>query len=578
MPRYATIDRRGQVDPHMLGRGTVSTETYLRGDGTWATVSATGGAQGPQGDPGPQGPQGDPGPQGPAGSPIWGTITGTLSNQTDLQSALDGKSGTSHQHFALYSSLSHAHAQSDVTDLTTDLAGKSATSHQHFAVYSSLSHAHIVGDTTGLQTELDGKSSTAHHHFAIYSSVSHAHAQSDVTNLVSDLSGKSSTAHQHFGSYASLSHAHVIGDTTGLQTAIDGKSDTAHQHFAVYASLSHAHFGTYASLSHGHAGADITSGTVGPTFLGSGTPTAGTFLRGDSTWATPSGGSGAPADGEYITFASNATLSNERVAGGSVTNFFELGTPGVVSVVREALTGDVTAAVNNNATTIANNAVTYAKMQDVTATNRLLGRITAGAGDPEELTGTQATTLLDAVTSGLKGLAPASGGGTTNFLRADATWAAPSGGGGSNPFTMVFSTINTGTNSNSVFSTVSYVKLPVTASKRYIIEGFLIYRTAIQTTGLNLAWNVPAGTTLVGQSVISNALTTASVLSNNTVASSSGAATGTVWTSANNPAHVWLLASLSTTGGFITPLFRSEVSASFATVQAYSMWRMMEMV
>jgi hypothetical protein len=38
------------------------------------------------------------------------------------------------------------------------------------------------------------------------------------------------------------------------------------------------------------------------------------------------------------------------------------------------------------------------------------------------------TALLDAVTSGAKGLAPASGGGTSNFLRADGTWAAPAGG------------------------------------------------------------------------------------------------------------------------------------------------------
>ena len=44
-------------------------------------------------------------------------------------------------------------------------------------------------------------------------------------------------------------------------------------------------------------------------------------------------------------------------------------------------------------------------------------------------TGTDAT--LPLVTSGDAGLAPASGGGTTNFLRADGTWAAPSGGGGS---------------------------------------------------------------------------------------------------------------------------------------------------
>jgi hypothetical protein len=79
---------------------------------------------------------------------------------------------------------------------------------------------------------------------------------------------------------------------------------------------------------------------------------------------------------------------------------------------------------------IADDAVTYAKVQNVSATSRILGRITAGAGDIEELTGTQATTLLDVFTTSLKGLAPASGGGTTNFLRADGTWAAPAGGGG----------------------------------------------------------------------------------------------------------------------------------------------------
>lgn len=41
------------------------------------------------------------------------------------------------------------------------------------------------------------------------------------------------------------------------------------------------------------------------------------------------------------------------------------------------------------------------------------------------------TNLLNVFTSGAKGLVPASGGGTTNFLRADGTFAAPPGGGGS---------------------------------------------------------------------------------------------------------------------------------------------------
>lgn len=44
--------------------------------------------------------------------------------------------------------------------------------------------------------------------------------------------------------------------------------------------------------------------------------------------------------------------------------------------------------------------------------------------------GTKPLATTDLVTSGAAGLAPASGGGTTNFLRADGTWAAPAGGGG----------------------------------------------------------------------------------------------------------------------------------------------------
>lgn len=43
---------------------------------------------------------------------------------------------------------------------------------------------------------------------------------------------------------------------------------------------------------------------------------------------------------------------------------------------------------------------------------------------------TGADVTLPLVSSGDAGLAPASGGGTTNFLRADGTWATPAGGGG----------------------------------------------------------------------------------------------------------------------------------------------------
>lgn len=59
-----------------------------------------------------------------------------------------------------------------------------------------------------------------------------------------------------------------------------------------------------------------------------------------------------------------------------------------------------------------------------------LGNNAGSTGSAQALTPTTATSMLNVFTSTLKGLAPASGGGTTNFLRADGTWA-PAGGGAS---------------------------------------------------------------------------------------------------------------------------------------------------
>lgn len=58
--------------------------------------------------------------------------------------------------------------------------------------------------------------------------------------------------------------------------------------------------------------------------------------------------------------------------------------------------GDVTISESGTVITIDNDAVTYAKMQNVSATDKLLGRSTSGAGDVEEITCTSAgRALLD---------------------------------------------------------------------------------------------------------------------------------------------------------------------------------------
>lgn len=80
-------------------------------------------------------------------------------------------------------------------------------------------------------------------------------------------------------------------------------------------------------------------------------------------------------------------------------------------------------------TKVADSAITNAKLANMvqaTVKGRASG---AGTGPAVDLTAPELRTIIGNVASGTAGLAPASGGGTTNFLRADGTWASPGSGG-----------------------------------------------------------------------------------------------------------------------------------------------------
>ncbi len=66
---------------------------------------------------------------------------------------------------------------------------------------------------------------------------------------------------------------------------------------------------------------------------------------------------------------------------------------------------------------------------DQMAAATIRGNATSGLAVGQDLTGGQVTALLDTFSSTAKGLAPASGGGTSTFLRADGTWAPASASG-----------------------------------------------------------------------------------------------------------------------------------------------------
>lgn len=89
-------------------------------------------------------------------------------------------------------------------------------------------------------------------------------------------------------------------------------------------------------------------------------------------------------------------------------------------VQRAALTGDVTAAANSNATSIANGAVTLAKMANLAA-NSIIGNNTGSAMTPIALTAAQTRTLLELGTAALQNTGTS--GANVPLLNGSNTWS-----------------------------------------------------------------------------------------------------------------------------------------------------------
>ena len=187
------------------------------------------------------------------------------------------------------------------------------------------------------------------------------------------------------------------------------------------------------------------------------------FLSADGNWQKI--GTSAIADQAQDTVIANTTGSSSSPSAIAISDLTpklnnvvgDSGSGGTKGLVPAPASGDASAGKFLKAdglwavptTTIGTNVVTNSMLAQV-ATAIFKGRTTAGTGNVEDLTVTQATAMLNTFTSSLKGLVPLSGGGTTNFLRADGTWAAPSGGGG---ITRSVNSISSGTTAGSTANT-----------------------------------------------------------------------------------------------------------------------------
>jgi hypothetical protein len=174
-----------------------------------------------------------------------------------------------------------------------------------------------------------------------------------------------------------------------------------------------------ASLLKGSGGGVSQVSGTAPIDVATGTTTPVVSIRAATTGAA---GSMSAADKTKLDGVATGATANV----GTVTNV-----TGAAPIV--VATGTSTPAISiAAASTVAPGSMSAAdktKLDGVTAgaTKSDLG-YTASSRTISNTGGTAA--VLPLVTSGAAGLAPQSGGGTTNFLRADLTWAAPPAGGG----------------------------------------------------------------------------------------------------------------------------------------------------
>lgn len=152
-------------------------------------------------------------------SPLWGSITGALGNQIDLQTALDRKAAASHTHtIANVTSLqaaldakaasAHSHAIADVANLQNTLDGKAASHHTH--AYSDLTGKPTLGTAAGYNAPASGANAAATEL-----------VRGDDTRLGAGAAAPSPV----WGSITG-----ILASQTDLNTALTGKAAALHTH------------------------------------------------------------------------------------------------------------------------------------------------------------------------------------------------------------------------------------------------------------------------------------------------------------------------------------------------------------
>jgi hypothetical protein len=230
-------------------------------------------------------------------------------------------------------------------------------------------------------------------------------AIADANNRLSLSSPATLLNHAGAGHQVKVNKA-AAGDTASLlfQTGFSGRAEmgtAGNDDFAIKVSADGATFVTGLSIA-------ATSGAV----------TLPAALRLGGQVSDPT----APPNG---TIWLNSTTGEVKMRSAGVTVVIATGGVGLTDGDK----GDVTVSASGTVWTVDAAAITNAKLANMPSAT-FKGRVAAGSGPATDITPVEATSILPVFTATEKGLAPASSGGTSNFLRADGIWAAPAGSGG----------------------------------------------------------------------------------------------------------------------------------------------------
>lgn len=157
------------------------------------------------------------------------------------------------------------------------------------------------------------------------------------------------------------------------------------------------------------------------------------------------------------------------------------------------LTGDVSAGpttgIESAISVIQPNVVSNSKLAAMAAMT-FKGNNLISAGNAADLTPLQATAMLNVFNDVLKGLAPPSGGGTTNFLRADGTWNSPAASGSEFHYGSPCTTLSSAVTSASFTTTSNSPTLSFTPTLSGTYKVYAAFETYIPTAGTNVAGRI----------------------------------------------------------------------------------------